>query len=237
MIIEKWRVWELAKCVVFLEIPDQYDLAMLFCRIQEFHESPIPGVRGTHWTMDWFMREYVRYHEEECFTYPGDWGGFNLSKTVIDKFYETRPTYAEELPWDREFKRVTHALRNWYSNYYVIGGTNVNDSGLLRHELAHAFYSLRSDYKYAVDTVINAYPKHAAALIRKRLERKGYAGEVFNDEFNAYLCDGLDDVLTDGQRKNIKQSLIAALNELLDIQIKEYCHPAPKLQLNLSSQP
>ncbi|NDB56269.1 hypothetical protein EB169_10645, partial [archaeon] len=69
-------------------IPNGFDRAMTFCRVQEFYESPNPQFRGKHFSMwdymKWYSKEYDR-----GFSYPNDWSGFNIPFEVITPNIQT----------------------------------------------------------------------------------------------------------------------------------------------------
>ena len=61
--------------VVLLE--DNYNLPMLFCRVQEFYESPNEDFRNKKFSI-WEYMEWYSKSNKGSFTYPSDWAGFNI---------------------------------------------------------------------------------------------------------------------------------------------------------------
>ena len=56
-------------------IDDMYDLAMTFCRIQEFYESPFSQIRGKNFKLLDFMRIYSKNNGDNiCFILLDDIG-------------------------------------------------------------------------------------------------------------------------------------------------------------------
>ncbi len=63
----------------------QYDLAMMFCRAQEYYESECPKFHLNTFTRLEHMRWYAGKHGNGAFTYPDDYIGFNVpSWAIID---------------------------------------------------------------------------------------------------------------------------------------------------------
>ena len=59
-----YKITEVKPNVFAVIIPNQYDRAMTFCRVQEFYESPNSDFRGKHFSMwnymKWYSEEYGR---------------------------------------------------------------------------------------------------------------------------------------------------------------------------------
>jgi hypothetical protein len=81
-----YKLKEIYNRIFLVTIKDQYDLAMTFCRLQEYYESPFKQVRGKTFTMTEFQRMYAKKFGDGVFTYPVDWAGFNVSGEVVDEF-------------------------------------------------------------------------------------------------------------------------------------------------------
>jgi len=66
-------------------VEDSYERAMLFLRCQEFYESPFPDFRGKHFDIFQYMNHYRKENDSSFFTYPGDWGGFNVPGDIVEQ--------------------------------------------------------------------------------------------------------------------------------------------------------
>ena len=66
----KGKVKEIKPFIYCVEIDDDYDRAMLFCRYQEFYESPYKKFRGKPFTWMEYMRHYKLAWKKRTFTYP-----------------------------------------------------------------------------------------------------------------------------------------------------------------------
>ena len=67
-----------------VSIKDDYQRTMLFCRYQEFYESPYEEIRGQFFTWEKFMMIYKNRWSKDLFTYPEDWSGFNIPSNIVD---------------------------------------------------------------------------------------------------------------------------------------------------------
>lgn len=164
---------------------DGYDLAMHFLRYQEYYESPNPKFRGKGWWrlvdfMDWYRKS----RKEPSFTYPADWGGFNVSAAVVHQVWGQIP---DPNSYDAEMKRLAHLVG---AGGYLIGA---QDLPTVRHELAHGLYYTNLAYRHnAVNLVLDLKAPYYRRL-KAELRRMGYASEVINDEIQAYMATGLTD--------------------------------------------
>ena len=162
----------LAPDILLLRFDTQYELASTFLRFQEHYESS--RFRGRVFSleeyMDWYAGKYG------AFTYFEDWSGFNVPSTAFDPFYAGR--FA---PLLKKEARLLRALRRERGPYYVIGIWTEQD---LRHEIAHALFFTRPEYRAAVLAAMRPYDTSALA---KRLAAAGYHRHVLADETHAYL--------------------------------------------------
>ena len=111
-----------------------------------------------------------------AFTYFEDWSGFNVPSTALEPFYagEFDPLLQKEQQLLRLFESEPRP-------FYVIG---LSDDDDLEHELVHALFFTRPDYRKAVPAAIREYDTSA---LEKRLAAMGYHRSVLADEVNAYL--------------------------------------------------
>ena len=81
----KGRVVEIKPRIYCVEVDDNYDRAMLFCRYQEFYESPYKEFRGKPFTWMEYMRFYKNAWKKNVFTYPHDWVGYNIPSNIVEE--------------------------------------------------------------------------------------------------------------------------------------------------------
>jgi len=92
----KYKIKEVKPNIFAVIVKDNYDRAMLFCRGQEYYESPNKKFRGKYFSiwdyMKWYSEEYGR-----GFSYGSDWSGFNIPFDVLRECYQTAEM---ETPYD-----------------------------------------------------------------------------------------------------------------------------------------
>lgn len=163
---------KLGEGVFLLRFATQYLLASSFLRIQEHYESS--RFRNRVFTledyMDWYAAEFG------AFTYYEDWSGFNVPSSAFAAFYAGRFD-----PLLRKERRLLDLFRRERKPFYVIGIVSDAD---LDHEIAHALFHTRPEYRNAV---LTAMRRHDTAALEKRLQSMGYHHSVLSDEVHAYL--------------------------------------------------
>ena len=165
--------------VVCLRFENQYETTSTFMRLQEFYESPIDGVRGTFFTVETFMDRYAE--QKGNFTYTFDWGGFNVPGHVVNEFFSL---FQHDL-----LEKELHLLNIIRENplperYYVVA---IYGEDCFDHEMAHALYYLKSDYKERVDSLVESIPKKTRNKLQQWLVKRGYSEPQLVDEINAYI--------------------------------------------------
>lgn len=184
-----YNIKQTYKNIFLITSTDSYDLAMLFCRAQEFYESPIKGIKGCQFTMSQFQRLYSKKFGEGCFTYPNDWVGFNVPDYILEECYFCFP------PSDiNEYDDLMISIYNEISeeicddgSFYLIG-SQAKSKETIQHELCHALFYLDNEYKQKVKDIINSLYKSTFACFREHLLAIGYSKQSIIDEINAYIC-------------------------------------------------
>jgi hypothetical protein len=158
--------------VFLLRFDTQYGLASSFLRIQEHYESI--QFKDRVFTLEQYMDWYV--DRFGAFTYYQDWSGFNVPSSAFDAFYDGKfdPLLEKE-------RRLLQLFEAESRPFYVIGISTHQD---LKHELAHALFFTRPDYRKAVRAAMRGYDTKP---LEKRLTAVGYHRSVLADEVHAYL--------------------------------------------------
>jgi hypothetical protein len=186
----KFNLKEIYPRVFLVTMDNSYDLAMTFCRAQEFYESPYKEIRGKNFDMVEFQRLYTMRRGESCFTYPEDWCGFNVPSNAIWNLY-----YSSDIEDLNQYDAVFHKIidkitcgsNNNEYRYYLIGA-GTGDERTKNHEIAHAFYYLYPAYKREMAKLIKEINKHSYNKISNFLLDSGYTKKVIDDEIQAYLA-------------------------------------------------
>lgn len=185
-------------------IKHTYDLGMTFCRLQEFYESPYKEIRGKAFDILDFMDLYVKRRNENFFTYPIDWCGFNIPGKVFRKYNTVYfPDYGNryDITIQNIYSDILKEVRG--GDFYIIASEGNSDS-TFKHELCHAFYYLDISYKKKVNKLIK---ENINDTIFKKLENSlkdlGYNKKVTLDEIQAYLSTGYE-TLTENDSFSIR---------------------------------
>ena len=167
----------IADGIYVAQFDSQYALAATFLRIQEHYESSRfrRRVFSLEDYMDWYAARFG------AFTYYEDWSGFNVPSTALEPFYEGR--FDPLLRKERQLLRLFEKERK---PFYIIG---LYDEADLTHELAHALFFMRPEYRRAVRAVLR---RHDTAAVARHLASLGYHRSVLEDEVHAYVVAGDD---------------------------------------------
>ena len=194
---------ELYPGVFLCTIKDLYNLAMTFCRVQEFYESPFKQIRNKKFSLVKFMEVYSKKNGGS-FTYPLDWGGFNIPGEVIAKLYELG--IDDYNKYDAIIENIHNTANKKISKknqYYLIGANN--NAKTVEHEVCHAFYTLNSDYKKAINKVLKKLKPSVYKKAAKALFSLGYGKSTLLDEFQAYFITDFSTI--EGNAKLTKDEL------------------------------
>ena len=198
------ELYLVADGIFVLEIPDKYDRAMFFCKYQEFYESPMEHIRGKYFTLEEFMRAYKNYKEDDTFTYPSDWEGFNIPSNILVKAVDK---FQNDSDNDRMMEQVYMVCSSLYENFYLIGVDNIK-SATYKHEMAHALFYLNKKYKSSVRKLMKEIDEDVYKMLVRKVMKMGYPIEVAEDEIQAYLCHGWRvPCHTERFRKNLEKFL------------------------------
>jgi len=185
-----YKITEVKPNVFAVMIPNQYDRAMTFCRVQEFYESPNPDFCGKHFSM-W---NYMKWYSEEYgrgFSYGSDWSGFNIPFDVLHNCYDNIDKF--ETPYDAIMYKIYWEIRTMKGDgkAYVIGAANT-EGDTFKHEVCHALYYTNKRYKTLVNEITDEIPTKHYKTFKKNLIEMGYTDKVIVDEIQAYLTFGHD---------------------------------------------
>jgi hypothetical protein len=161
-----------------------YDLTMTFCRAQEFYESPYKQFRNKKFKLLDYMKAYSKRNGR--FTYPLDWGGFNIPGKVINNLFTLG------IDDYNEYDQVIESIHNHINSrikkenhYYLIASDNNVET--IDHEVCHALFYLDKEYKKKTKTILKLLKKNVRKKAEKALKNLGYCQFVMNDELQAYL--------------------------------------------------
>jgi len=208
----KYTLAKLYDGVYYCKINNMYDLTMTFCRVQEFYESPFKAIRGKKFTLVDFMKIYSKANGN--FTYPLDWGGFNVPGPVIADLY------AKGIDDYNIYDSIIEDIHNSINeklkqknHYYLIGANN--NKTTIEHEVCHAFYFLDQEYKKKVNKELSKLDRKVYKKMTDVLLNIGYNKVVLLDELQAYLIT--DSSLIDDNIKLNKKELLNKTDVVLEL--------------------
>jgi hypothetical protein len=195
-------------------VDDDYDRAMLFCRYQEFYESPYKKFRGKPFTWMEYMRHYKTEWKKDVFTYPEDWSGYNIPSNII---HQAHHIFCKETEYDLIMNDIY-----WYcvndsmekndgrqTDWYLIGASS-KDLKTMDHEIAHGIYFTNSEYKKSVTKLIKKIKPTHYEKLKKKLIKMGYVNDkkIIDDEINAFMSTGLYNGLDTKELKKYEKEFI-----------------------------
>jgi hypothetical protein len=210
----KGIVKEVKPFIYCVEVDDDYDRAMLFCRYQEFYESPYKQFRGKPFTWMEYMRFYKTAWKKDVFTYPKDWSGYNIPCNVLQK--------ANHLfCYDTEYDKIMNDIYFYCAidsqnknngtrhDWYLIGASS-KDKGTTNHEIAHGLYFTNKEYKKNVTYLINNIKPNHYDKLKKKLMKMGYVGDkkIIDDEIQAFMSTGLYNGLETKELKKYEKGFV-----------------------------
>jgi hypothetical protein len=190
----KYETVKITEQIVAVVVKNNYDRAMLFCRAQEFYESPCGRFRGKKFSIWDYQKWYSDNGGHGCFSYTKDFEGFNFPMVVAKVCYELNE---RETPYD---KIMSDIVDNYFVNgvkKYLIGVSSLNGTTFW-HEMCHALYYTDMEYRNSMDEVTDGISKKNTTRLKKNLKDMGYCGRVFKDEVQAYMSTEINQKLTRG---------------------------------------
>lgn len=193
----KGVVKEIKPNIYCVLVDDNYDRAMLFCRYQEFYESPYKKFRNKYFTWMEYMRFYKDVWKKKTFTYPEDWSGYNIPSNILQIAHHI---FCGETEYDNIMNDIY-----WYCvsdvqkknegkdvDWYLIGASS-KDLRTLDHEIAHGLYFTNRDYKKDTNKLIKEIKPTHYGKLKKKLIKMGYVSDkkIINDEIQAFMSTGL----------------------------------------------
>ena len=186
----KYSVREVKPNIFAVVVKDSYERAMLFCRAQEYYESPNKKFRGKDFSiwdyMKWYSNEYGK-----GFSYASDWSGFNIPFDVVWKCYQSNEmeTPYDEVMWDilGEIDRKMDINKK----AYIIGAGDIS-GWTFKHEVCHGLWSTNKQYKSEAKKLLKNIKSEHFEIFKKNLLQMGYTDKVIDDEIQAYIMYGWD---------------------------------------------
>jgi hypothetical protein len=190
------------KNCLLLEFNTQKDLALAFCRVEEYYEGN-PKVNGKYLSFVDFIDAFMT--DEGKLDYFHYWTGFNIPGDIFMKWSQNNmsdKTYWEIALADAVYKKI-----DFTKPFYIIGGKK-GDMEVIDHEIAHALYYMNEDYKNEMsDITYDFYKTQRSEYTKtvKTLKKMGYGENVIKDEIQAYLSTSGNKELVEKFGLNLKK--------------------------------
>ena len=214
----KGEVKEVFPKIFCVTVDDNYDRAMLFCRYQEFYESPTKKFRGKYFSWSQYMRYYKDHWKKDTFTYPVDWSGYNIPSHIVEGGIDT---FNKETEYDEIMNDIYYYCENYPLKYnksrtdwYLIGASS-KDLRTMDHEIAHGLYYTNKNYRMAMSYQFRLIPEKTKEKIFKKLIKMGYVNDknILVDEAQAFLSTGLYNGLQTKEIKKYEKEFIKIFKE------------------------
>lgn len=174
-----------------LHFETQYDLTMHFLRFQEYYENP--EFAGKFFTISKFKKWYKKFSGKTAFTYPKDWGGFNIPSFALLPFINNpKEAFPDKNIRDELMLGIIKTIITADGKkFYLIGTFGDQSLEALKHEIAHALYYLNNKYKNKMQKNIAKLGELKIKKLHKLLAEKMYGENVLDDELQAYAAAGI----------------------------------------------
>ena len=172
------------KNCLLLEFNTQKDLALAFCRVEEYYEGN-PKVNGNYLSFVEFIDAFMT--DDGKLDYFHYWTGFNIPGNIFIEW--SQKNMSEKTYWENALAYAVHSKLNLEKPFYVIGGVK-GDIEVIDHEIAHALYYMNPEYKDMMDTANYQFYKNLRgeySKMVKALKKMGYGDNVIKDEVQAYM--------------------------------------------------
>lgn len=169
--------------IIHLEFSTPEEIRGTMVRVQEFYESPLPGIRNSVFTHAEYAAANMKANGGR---YLYDWDGFNIPGNVVrDFFARFEPLSANE----RAIKE--HAIPPQGDFYLIATHAEDADKDTYAHEICHAFFYLSDNYRVGMTKLVEKFiadNPDTSLCLRTWLLERGYDESVLVDEMQAYLA-------------------------------------------------
>lgn len=197
----KYQLFQVMPKVYYALFNDHYDFAMTFLRSCEvtkqgkFRKNPFSVLEY----MDWYAKKYG----DGAFTYPKDWGGFNVDSAYIFACKKVPvPDYnVYDQVMDEIVSRIVAHVGSTSPTWSLIGTSLKQESYVLKHEIAHALWDTKRAYRREARALVDALPADVRERCYEELRGMGYTSHGYATEIAAYAATGLTALKDTGLRK------------------------------------
>jgi len=172
------------KNCLLLEFNTQKDLALAFCRVEEYYEGN-PKVNGKYLSFVDFIDAFMT--DDGKLDYFHYWTGFNIPGNIYMEW--SQKNMSDKTYWELALADAVTKKLDLEKPFYIIGGKK-GDMNVIDHEIAHALYYMNPDYMCEMEELnyefYKSYRMQFSKLVKK-LKKMGYGNNVVRDEIQAYM--------------------------------------------------
>jgi ribosomal protein S9 len=172
------------KNCLLLEYKTQKELALAFCRVEEYYEGP-KKVNKKYLSLEGFIDAYMT--KDGRLDYFHEWTGFNIPGNVFTEwFYQNA---SDKTKWEIALAQEVSIQLNMNEPFYVIGGVK-GDIEVIDHEIAHALFYMNKEYRIEMNDLnynFNKQYRMQYCKVVNKLKEMGYGVNVIRDEIQAYM--------------------------------------------------
>jgi hypothetical protein len=182
-----FKVTNPIKNCILLEFKKQKDLALSFCRVQEYYESDKVELKGQFFTFEQFI--YSQMNDDGKIDYFDFWEGFNIPGEVWDTWLTGITQCGHLTYYEHELNNTIMLNSEDSSKCYIIGAIE-GDRITINHEIAHALYHTNLNYREKIDILLKEFSekqKNEYKKLKDVLREMRYGENVIDDEIHAYL--------------------------------------------------
>lgn len=172
------------KNCLLLEFNTQKELALAFCRVEEYYEGN-PKVNGKYLSLEQFIDSFMS--DDGKLDYFHYWTGFNIPGYIYKEW--AQQNMSDKTKWELALANAISKNLDLEKPFYVIGGVK-GDMEVIDHEIAHALYYMNDDYHNMMETATYQFYKNLRmeySKMVKKLKKMGYGDNVIKDEVQAYM--------------------------------------------------
>ena len=203
------------KNCLLLEYNTQKDLALSFCRVEEYYEGN-PKINGEILSLEEFIDHFMDKNGKiNYFEY---WSGFNIPGYAFTQWFGTKAS--DKTKWELALADEVAKKLDMTKPFYIIGGKK-GDMNVIDHEIAHALYYMNENYKsFMLDVIYKFYQWDRKNYVKmvKKLKKMGYGENVIKDEIQAYMSTSTKKELVEKFELDYKSALpsIKLFRKVLD---------------------
>ena len=192
------------KNCLLLEFNTQKDLALAFCRVEEYYEGN-PKVNGKYLSFVDFIDAFMT--DDGKLDYFHFWTGFNIPGNIYMEW--AKQNSSDRTKWEIALAQAISSKLDLSKPFYVIGGKK-GDMEVIDHEIAHALYYMNKDFWTEMNILTSKFgcssPKEYKKMVTG-LKKMGYGENVIRDEIQAYLSTSKKKELVDRFKLDYDTSL------------------------------